>query len=304
MDRFAHHPAGRRPNPTAAPPEGERSLPAWSELGLGPDEPDFDPAWCPAVLTGAAWRPRPRWWWAWRALRRNLSTATSTVVVLSIGLVILAGLPIPGQPGPEVVDPPPTGSQTRLGSAVGVTAAMSSQSALADAGSVAATVPAPQPGVKVVYAGPPPPRMPVRLDEPVLYWLPEILAASERTGVPASLIAGIIKVESQGDPGVVSPAGARGLMQLMPPHLEEQGIDPSLWHDPATNIHAGALLLKWKIETAGTEWDGVRYYFGPDKCDAFTCTEEYVSRVYSWRDHYAPLIADPYGAGIRMLPAR
>ncbi|MBA2276569.1 MAG: transglycosylase SLT domain-containing protein [Chloroflexia bacterium] len=133
--------------------------------------------------------------------------------------------------------------------------------------------------------------------------MPEILAAAERTGVPASLIAGIIKVESQGDPDAVSPAGARGLMQVMPDHLHEQGVNSSRWHDPATNIQAGALLLKWKIEATGNQWDGVRHYFGI-KCDAFTCTEEYATRVYRWVDHYAPLIAAPYDAGVRVMPAR
>ncbi len=69
------------------------------------------------------------------------------------------------------------------------------------------------------------------LDHPV-----EILAAAEETGVSPSLIAGMIRVESQGELLATSSHGARGLMQMMPEYLVAQGIPKHLLHDPATNI--------------------------------------------------------------------
>src|SRR5215218_8413014 len=39
-----------------------------------------------------------------------------------------------------------------------------------------------------------------RLDDPVLRWLPEIAAATAATGTPGSLIAGVMRLESGGDP--------------------------------------------------------------------------------------------------------
>lgn len=266
-------------------------------MGIGQDEPDFDPDRWPSALSQtrrSAGQSR-----AWRSAVGHLGPAVAPLFVAGIVLVILAGSTLSERMTRDEARSDSDGLPPLTASS-----AATPPVTLGASPTPALTAQTTSSSPKVVYAGPPPPRLPVRLDEPVLYWLPEILAASERTGVPAALLAGVIQVESQGDPAAVSPAGARGLMQLMPRHLEEQGIDPSRWHDPATNIHAGALLLKWKIEASGTQREGVRYYFGPDKCDAFTCTEEYVSRVYTWHDHYAPLIANPNSAGVRMFPAK
>ena len=126
-------------------------------------------------------------------------------------------------------------------------------------------------------------------DDPVLVWLPEIRAAAKATGVPPSLIAAVIRVESQGSPHAVSPDGARGLMQVMPDHLVAQGVPEARWSDPATNVMAGTRLLGWYIEVHGTHWDGVAHYFGIG-CDVFTCTDDYVSQVLDWDAQYAPLI--------------
>ena len=132
-------------------------------------------------------------------------------------------------------------------------------------------------------------------DDPVLAWLPEIRAAAKATGVPPSLIAAVIRVESQGSPDAVSPDGARGLMQVMPFHLAAQGVPEPQWSDPAANIMAGTRLLGWYIEVHGTHWDGVAHYFGIG-CDVFTCTDDYVWRVLDWDAHYAPRIEGVDGA--------
>ena len=43
-----------------------------------------------------------------------------------------------------------------------------------------------------------------------------IVKASQEAGIPVALLRAVIEVESGANPDVVSPAGAQGLMQLMP----------------------------------------------------------------------------------------
>lgn len=144
-------------------------------------------------------------------------------------------------------------------------------------------------------AGPP------RLDDPVLQWLPEIMAASAATGTPPSLIAGVMRVESGGDPSIISPQGARGLMQVMPDELLALGIPPEQWHDPATNILAGAIIL---AQRSGGGWEAAAaYYFGVG-CDYYgTCTYQYAVAVLSWALVYGPLIGDYTWYNFGMIPA-
>lgn len=142
-----------------------------------------------------------------------------------------------------------------------------------------------------------------RLDDPVLRWLPEIMAASAQWGVPPELIAAVMRVESTGEPGVISPSGARGLMQMMPDQIGGQGVPEWLWHDPATNIAAGAQGLYTRMLNQGS-WEGaVGAYLGFG-CDIWgTCTDVYVRAVFGWADYYRPIIANPRNAGFRVLPS-
>lgn len=66
--------------------------------------------------------------------------------------------------------------------------------------------------------------------------------ASRKYGVDEALIRAIIRVESSGDPYAVSPAGAKGLMQLMPKTAAELGVTDSF--DPVQNIMAGTRYLR------------------------------------------------------------
>ena len=62
-----------------------------------------------------------------------------------------------------------------------------------------------------------------------------------QNGLEPSLVQAVIKTESDGNPRCVSPAGAMGLMQLMPDNVKEAGItDP---FDPEQNIAAGTKQL-------------------------------------------------------------
>ena len=61
-----------------------------------------------------------------------------------------------------------------------------------------------------------------------------VIAESDAAGLDARLIVALVAVESSWRPGAVSPAGARGLGQLMPATAAGLGVDPD---DPAANLH-------------------------------------------------------------------
>ena len=64
--------------------------------------------------------------------------------------------------------------------------------------------------------------------------------------IDPNLIRAVMRAESAFNPLVVSPAGAQGLMQLMPALAEQMGVtDP---FDPRQNIMAGAKYLRWLLD--------------------------------------------------------
>jgi soluble lytic murein transglycosylase-like protein len=64
--------------------------------------------------------------------------------------------------------------------------------------------------------------------------------------IPSELIHSVIQVESNYNPGAVSPKGAQGLMQLMPDTARRFGVPNSF--DPVENIQGGAKYLKYLLE--------------------------------------------------------
>ncbi|MBI2341238.1 MAG: transglycosylase SLT domain-containing protein, partial [Deltaproteobacteria bacterium] len=72
-------------------------------------------------------------------------------------------------------------------------------------------------------------------------YAPTIQEASRKYNVPVELICAVILQESGGNPKAVSPAGARGLMQLMPATAKRFGVTNSL--DPRQNIDGGTKYL-------------------------------------------------------------
>jgi soluble lytic murein transglycosylase-like protein len=77
-----------------------------------------------------------------------------------------------------------------------------------------------------------------------LDWI--IFHAGEREGVDPRFIHAVIQQESNYDPDALSPAGARGLMQLMPGTAKRFDCDDT--KDEACNVEAGTKYLAWLLK--------------------------------------------------------
>jgi soluble lytic murein transglycosylase-like protein len=96
-------------------------------------------------------------------------------------------------------------------------------------------------------------------------------AAAARFDLPSDLIKAVIAAESAGQVRAVSPAGAMGLMQLMPGTWADLrarlglGADP---FDPADNILAGAAYLRDLLDRYGAPGFLAAYNAGPARYEA------------------------------------
>ena len=77
----------------------------------------------------------------------------------------------------------------------------------------------------------------------------EITAAAKRYGIDPALLAGLVKQESGFNPNAGSPAGARGLTQLMPGTAAGLGVTNVL--DPAQSLDGGAKYLRRQLDAFG-----------------------------------------------------
>ncbi|GAA1794730.1 transglycosylase SLT domain-containing protein [Planosporangium flavigriseum] len=73
--------------------------------------------------------------------------------------------------------------------------------------------------------------------------------ATVKYGLPQNLLAAVAKVESSYNPQAVSPAGAQGLMQIMPETARGLGVNP---FDPAQAIDGAARLLSNNLHEFGS----------------------------------------------------
>ena len=80
-----------------------------------------------------------------------------------------------------------------------------------------------------------------RIDERLPTYIDQFIAAEEKTGMPADLLAALAYQESHWDPAAVSPTGVRGIMMLTQNTAESLGVTNRL--DPAAAIDGGARYL-------------------------------------------------------------
>jgi soluble lytic murein transglycosylase-like protein len=100
------------------------------------------------------------------------------------------------------------------------------------------------------------------LPQTVAQWWPQLIEAGHRHGVDPELLAIVMLVESGGSPNAHSPAGASGLMQLMPATAadiaRQRGVTgfsaDQVW-DPALNIDFGAWYLADQLRRFGRSGD-------------------------------------------------
>lgn len=112
-------------------------------------------------------------------------------------------------------------------------------------------------------------------------------------GLDPALVAAVIAAESVGDARAVSPAGAQGLMQLMPSTAAGLGVaDP---FDARQNVEGGTRLLAGLLRQFGSvELALAAYNAGPGAVSAAGGipvngqTEHYVPKVMAyWQDYAA-----------------
>src|SRR5215218_10391249 len=77
----------------------------------------------------------------------------------------------------------------------------------------------------------------------------EITAAARKHGIDPALLAGLVRQESDFNPTAGSPAGARGLTQLMPGTAAGLGVTDVT--DPAQSLEGGARYLAQQLATFG-----------------------------------------------------
>lgn len=119
-----------------------------------------------------------------------------------------------------------------------------------------------------------------------------ILSAADRYDMDPAVIKAVIMAESGFNPRVVSRAGARGLMQLMPRTASALGVEDAL--DPQANIMAGTRYLKKlmnrfdnDIELALAAYNaGSRNVRKHNGIPPFKATHRYIAKIKVYYQHY------------------
>ncbi|MFH2050683.1 MAG: transglycosylase SLT domain-containing protein [bacterium] len=127
--------------------------------------------------------------------------------------------------------------------------------------------------------------------------------AAQANQVDSALVFAVIKEESGGDPKAVSPAGAKGLMQLMDSTAEELGT-PKVFN-PDDNIDSGTRYLKQMLDRFGdTKLALAAYNAGPGNVEKyqgmppFAETQSYVEKVMESYASYKDLINAENAKGV------
>ena len=122
-------------------------------------------------------------------------------------------------------------------------------------------------------------------------YLSSFTTAATQTGVDPRLLAAVAWTESGFNAGAVSPAGAQGLMQIMPATAKGLGVDPT---DPAQAVSGAARYLAENLQKfeGRTDLALAAYNAGPGAVrkhggiPPYAETQQYVTKVL---DRYATL---------------
>ena len=134
----------------------------------------------------------------------------------------------------------------------------------------------------------------------------EIDAAAAKYNVDPALLRGLIRQESNFNANATSPAGARGLTQLMPGTAAALGVDPSV---PAQAIEGGAKYLRQQLDRFGNDPAKAlaAYNAGPGAVQRYggvppyAETQKYVRKVMGYAAEYrqaAPASASAAAASV------
>lgn len=149
-----------------------------------------------------------------------------------------------------------------------------------------------------------------------------IMKYARKYRLDARFMKSIMAAESDFDPKAVSPAGARGLMQVMPHTSSQLGVPADQLFDPEHGIKAGAACLQELFQDAWKVYrlKGVRYadappwvqqrviaayHSGPKALTGrrwFRSTRDYVRKVILYYHSNVTDLRRPFGAS-RPLPS-
>lgn len=119
--------------------------------------------------------------------------------------------------------------------------------------------------------------------------------ASAKYNLPLGLIRSVIRAESNFQPDAVSPAGAQGLMQLMPATAEELGVENPF--NIGENIDGGARYLRQMLDMFDNNIEKAlaAYNAGPGTVIKFNGnvpyreTQNYVQKVLAYSKQQSPV---------------
>ena len=122
-----------------------------------------------------------------------------------------------------------------------------------------------------------------------------IIKHARNAGLPAPLVYAVIRQESGFDRTIVSPVGAKGLMQLIPATARRFGVNDAFNADE--NIKGGTRYLAWLLKRfkGNVRHALAGYNAGEGKVDKYHGvppyreTQNYVKRVMRFYRHYAGL---------------
>jgi len=137
-------------------------------------------------------------------------------------------------------------------------------------------------------------RVIIRLKGDMAQYDDMIKKASKKYGVNYALVKAVIKAESNFDHQAVSPAGARGLMQLMPKTAASLKVDDSF--HPDKNIDGGVRYLKYLLALfkGNTTLALAAYNAGEgtvsrhkNTVPPYKETQDYIQRVFKYFHQYS-----------------